>query len=54
MRFQCPYCKKWLTPPPHGDREDAMRPHLRSCPGLDGDSGSLSEYEEDERRARGR
>lgn len=29
-----------------------MRPHLRSCPGLDADSGSLSEDEERQRSER--
>jgi len=31
-----------------------MRPHLRNCPGLEADSGSLSEDEERERADRSR
>lgn len=53
-KIQCPYCHRWLPVPPHGDREDAMRPHLRDCPGLEADSGSLDEDEERERSERSR
>jgi hypothetical protein len=35
--FSCPHgCGEMLAKPPHGDREDAMRPHLSSCIGLRG------------------
>jgi len=37
MTITCPFCKKELRVPPHGDREDAMRPHLKECTGLGGE-----------------
>jgi len=34
LKITCVFCKKVLYIPPHGDREDAMRPHLSKCSGL--------------------
>lgn len=30
---RCPFCKRPVPVPPHGDREDAMLAHLGDCGG---------------------
>lgn len=33
--IRCVFCDEKLPIPPHGDREDAMRPHLPNCRGIE-------------------